>query len=111
MVQELKLMADYSAWPVWGPGGEVDPAMLPISPALQDRLKAWAAAYDATLNRDDPASSGFPSSEAQAAWEREGLALWHLLQQELGSQYVVSYFSERRQKVFRPTGLRTPRSA
>lgn len=101
--QELKLMADYSAWPLWGrSGGDVDPATLPLSVDLRERLNEWAAAYDAILNRDDPRNSGFPSPEVQAAWEQEGLHLWRDLQRELGSDYAISYFSHGQQRVLRP---------
>lgn len=102
MTQELKLMADYSAWPLWRADGDVDPATLPISSDLRDRLSAWAAEYDAILNRDNPRDSGFPSAEAQVAWEQRGLVLWRDLQRELGSDYAVSYFSHSQQRVLAP---------
>lgn len=101
-MQELKLMADYSAWPLWLSGENVDPAKFPISPELQERLKRWSQSYDAILNRDDPASSGFPSPEAELAWEEQGRGLWHDLQHELGSEYIVSYFSETERRVLYP---------
>ena len=93
MTQELRLMAEYSAWPLWRDGGDVDPATLPISSDLRDRLRGWSQRYDAILNRHDPASSGFPSPEAELAWEEQGRRLWRDLQDELGAEYVVSYFS------------------
>lgn len=94
MSQEIKLMADYAAWPLWGPHGNVDPATLPISTGLQSRLDAWAEAFDASLNREDPRRPRFPTPQAARAWNEQGLTLWHDLQRELGSAYVVSYFSE-----------------
>lgn len=101
-MQELKLMADYSAWPLWLSGVNVDPAGFPISPELQERLEGWSQTYDAILNRDDPASSGFPSPEAELAWEEQGRGLWLDLQDELGAEYIVSYFSETEQRVLYP---------
>lgn len=113
MAQELKLMADYAAWPLWDEDGNVDPATLPISAELQTRLDAWAEAFDTTVNRDDPRSARFASAAAAREWNEQGVDLWHDLRRELGSAYVVSYFSEadrdlrfpsdedRRQSVFR----------
>ncbi len=43
---------------------------------LVRRLLQWSQAYDAILNRDDPASSGFESEETAAAFEQEGIRLW-----------------------------------
>lgn len=94
MAQELKLMADYATWPLWDADGNVDPETLPISIELQHRLDAWAEAFDGTVNRDDPRHARFESPEARETWNAQGLALWHDLQRELGSEYVVSYFSE-----------------
>lgn len=94
MARELKLMADYAAWPLWDADGNVDAATLPLSTDLQERLDAWAEAFDGTVNRDDPRHARFATPEARAAWNEQGLALWHDLQRELGSAYVVCYFSE-----------------
>ena len=102
MAQEIKLMADYAAWPLWRPDGNVDPATLPISAELQQRLDAWAEAFDGTLNRDDPRDSRFPTPEARRAWNEQGLVLWHDLQHELGAAYVVCYFSETDRDILFP---------
>jgi len=56
-------MPDYECWPLWRDGdeiGNVDPASLPITSDLHDRLVGWAKRFDETLDRDDPVSSGFP---------------------------------------------------
>ena len=94
MTRELKLMADYAAWPLWDADGNVDAATLPLSAGLQQRLDAWAEAFDGTVNRDDPRRARFATPEARAAWNEQGLDLWHDLQHELGPGYVVCYFSE-----------------
>jgi len=47
----------------------------------------------------DPNSSGFPSLEAKAAFEAEGISLWKQLQKELAPNYEVFYFSETLRKV------------
>lgn len=105
MTQHLKLMADYSAYPIWldeeGAGYSIDPATLPISSELANRLLAWADIYHATLNLENPATSGFTSSQEEDEFEKEGVQLWLQLKRELGSDYEVSYFSERKRKVLR----------
>jgi hypothetical protein len=102
MAREIKLMADYAAWPLWSTDGNVDPATLPISAEIQARLDAWAEAFDASLNPDDPRTSRFPTPEAALEFNEHGLALWHDLQRELGSAYIVSYFSEAERNLLFP---------
>lgn len=91
---KLKLMADYSAFPLWwlnrhGGGPMVDPDALPLSPESKQRLRAWAAVYDQL------AQTGYawPSSNAQAAFVRQGRALLAELREELGSGYELWYFN------------------
>jgi hypothetical protein len=98
MPRQLKLMADYHCTPVWGTGADVGPVPLeelPISGELRRALLAWAKAYDATLNDEYPADSGFASPEAADAFETEGRRLWQALREELGEAYEVLYFSEQ----------------
>lgn len=93
-MRSLKLMADYECWPLWeaSPGdvGNVDPDGLPISLALKDRLRQWAADFDATLNRQDPRESGFRTLEIEAAFLARGEALGAELQAELGVTVYVT---------------------
>ncbi|MET3213173.1 UNVERIFIED_ORG: hypothetical protein ABIC48_000916 [Burkholderia territorii] len=93
-MRTIKLMADYQCFPLWeaSPGavGNIDPKDLPISLLLQQRLIAWAAIFDATLNMNDPASSGFASEQAISDFRKEGEALARQLQDELGAAYVVT---------------------
>jgi hypothetical protein len=99
MGERLRLMADYQSWPLWRDGGDnVDPASLPISPGLQERLIGWAARFDATLDHSDPLSSGFPDDAAERRFEADGVDLWKDLRAELGDGYSVAFFSptERR---------------
>ena len=98
MSKKIKLMADYGCDPLWWEEsdevGDIDPATLPLSEGTIKRLHTWASAYDATLNWSDPSdSSGFPSTEAEAAFESEGIMLWKQLQKELAPNYEVLYFS------------------
>jgi hypothetical protein len=99
----IKLMADYDCWPLWWAGdrapGNLDPATLPLGPATLVRLDRWAAAFDAGLDRADPAASPAPSPAAVAAFEREGVALWRRLRAELGPAYQVVYHSSRLARV------------
>jgi len=87
-------MADYQCFPLWeaSPGavGNIDPKDLPISSSLQQELMAWAAKFDATLNMDDPASSGFKSELEADEFRMNGEALAQRLRKELGSSYAVT---------------------
>lgn len=89
----IKLIADYQCHPLWdaSPGeyGDMDPSSLPISEELKRGLAKWAAVYDSTLNMDDPASSGFPSEQAEHDFRVEGERLAEQLQLELGQDYIV----------------------
>lgn len=65
----IKVMADYHTHPLWGLDedayGDIAPEALNLSPELTRDLNAWADAYSASLNNDDPAESFW--SEAQHA--------------------------------------------
>jgi hypothetical protein len=102
-VEKIKLMADYECCPLWwvnsDKAGDIDPETLPLSQETITRLEKWADIYDAKLNWEDPNSSGFPSLEAKAAFEAEGISLWKQLQKELAPNYEVFYFSETLRKV------------
>ena len=92
-MRTIKLMADYDCWPLWeaDPGrvGNINPDDLPISQALKNGLKQWAAEFDATLDRSDPARSKFASVDAESAFTARGLALAKDLQVELGEAFQV----------------------
>ena len=72
---------------------------MPLSEKTVSRLEKWADIYDAKLNWEDPNSSGFPTLEAKAAFEQEGISLWKQLQKELAPNYEVIYFSEQLRQV------------
>ncbi len=98
MSKVLKLMPDYHCFPVWKAGGEVgnvDPDDLPLTGDLKAALRAWAAAYDATLNQEYPPDSGFASPAEEEEFEAEGRRLWRELQAQLGPEYQVVYHSQR----------------
>ncbi len=91
----IRLLADYDCWPLWeaSPGrvDNIDPAHLPISEALGRDLAAWADRFDAILNRDDPAASGFDSPEQAAVFTADGVALAARLRLELGRGWSVEH--------------------
>ena len=57
----VKVMADYDTHPLWALDpdldGDIPPEDMQLSPELTRDLNEWAAAYNASLNRDDPAQS------------------------------------------------------
>lgn len=103
----IRLMADYQSWPLWWQAphepGDIDPRILPLSDETRDRLRKWSDAYDAILNWDDPASSGFATEAEEEAFEEEGEALWKQLQIELEGQYRVLYQGRHDREPRQPT--------
>jgi hypothetical protein len=90
----LRLMPDYHCFSLWESGADpynVDPDDLPLSQELKQRLWRWAAAYDATLNHDDPPDSQFATPAERTAFLDEGEQLCTALRAELGSGYTVAY--------------------
>lgn len=89
----FKLMADYHCFPLWHAAscevGNVDPRELPISVELCKKLLDWAQIYDATLNDEDPANSGFTSIEAKLQFSHDGDQLAEALRIELGRDYNI----------------------
>ena len=87
-------MADYFCFPLWEAspdvGGNIDPKDLPISDVLRIRLLRWADVFDATLNRDDLARSGFVTDDALRRFAEEGALLLERLQRELGPRWEVT---------------------
>lgn len=103
MAKKIKLMTDYYCYPLWWMGGDcigdIDPKILPLNQTTIASLERWQASYDAILDLEDPASAGFKTLQEEEAFEREGLRLWQVLQEELEPEYQVFYFSDRLQKV------------
>jgi hypothetical protein len=89
----IKLMADYQCHPLWEASpslvGNINPASLPISQDLINRLNEWAQRYDMTLNLDDPTKSGFVSVGDKDSFKEEGNSLAVKLQDELGAGYLI----------------------
>jgi hypothetical protein len=98
-VTVIKVMADYDTFPLWrsGEGGvvNIDPADLPITQALVQALTQWAQAYDATLDREYPPDSKFPSAAAEAEFHAAGERLARQLSKQLGVWCLVEYVDGR----------------
>lgn len=95
-MRTIKLMADYDSYALWDEDNidNLNPDELPISEELKKSIHKWEDHYDSTLNRENPADSGFTSDDELGAFEREGRDLWRRLREELGDGYVVKYFSQ-----------------
>jgi hypothetical protein len=86
-VPRLRVMAEYSADPIWTDAGEVDLQSLPISDRLRRDLRTWADLFD-TL----PATKfRFQTPGGRKGFNQTGRQLAHRLEQELGHAYTVEY--------------------
>ncbi len=97
-MKRIRVMADYHTYPLWisiddGFEDNINPENLPISKNLIAKFMNWAKQYDAILNLEDPASSDFPSKDAEQNFINEGKILSEQLQQELGNEYEVIFQS------------------
>ncbi|MCZ7458903.1 hypothetical protein [Streptomyces sp. WMMC940] len=96
---DIRVMADYGCHPLWltRENDNVSPTdpQLGLTPILAERLSEWAQEFDRILCLDDPASSGFPSPEAEANFAESGERLARKLAQELGPSWKVGYFDLR----------------
>jgi len=96
-MRKIKLMTDYDCYPLWEEFSDgvdnIAPSSLQISESLAARIDAWGDEYDKTMNREDPAASGFRNEQAIVAFEEEGEALFAELKQELSTGFAVTYFS------------------
>jgi hypothetical protein len=92
-MNQLKLMADYHCFPLWGvidgEYGNIDPNELPLSDDVKAQLILWAKMYDTTLDKSDPVNSGFKTIKSELEFKEIGETLAKQLQQELGSAYLV----------------------
>lgn len=99
--QKIRLMTDYDCFPLWLllPDGirNISPDELPISDNLKRDILGWAARYDLTLRREDPALSGFVSIQEEEDFDNTGMGLWASLRYELGEGFDVVYFSQIKQ--------------
>lgn len=91
----LRLTSVYLAGPIFCPDpdrmGHVDIEDLPLSPELTVKISEWDGEYQSTFNSDYPPDSCFTTPEAEFRHKAEGEELAKLMQQELGSSYMVEY--------------------
>lgn len=102
-------MPDYQCFPLWDmeEPDNIDPRDLPLKKDTINDLFQWAEKYDAILNWDDPALSGFKNKEESNNFEKEGIRLWLLLKEQLNPDYEVYYKSQKLHKVISdPSQLR-----
>jgi len=73
----LRLAPEVGCWPLWNDetGDNLDPARLPLPADLVEQLMRWDAKYQETHDPVNPASSGFPTREAEVEFRAEGKAL------------------------------------
>jgi hypothetical protein len=94
-LRRVKLMADYSAFPLWFAddtgAGEMDPEDVPIRASTRKALERWAETFDAILNNDDPRNSGFETTDEANAFAEEGARLADRLRKDLGRGWEVDY--------------------
>lgn len=88
-------MPDYECFALWDIDEieNIDPAKLPISDSLKERIGRWEDAYDKTLKQDDPTASGFENPSEEAEFDNEGKLIWEAMKKELGEGYNICYFS------------------
>lgn len=99
--RSIKIMAEWSAHPVWffnpyvhGVDTSMDPASpeLGLSEELSHDLSAWQDEWDDTLNYADPAPA-FPSEEAGRRFDERGWELARRVRSEVPADWDVSYVS------------------
>jgi hypothetical protein len=88
MKRKLRLMPEWSAFPVWD-GGMVRPESLPISDDLRRDLQAWNDSYTDT-GGVSPDVYERPADWDEAPWKESGQRLARRLEAELGPGVEVS---------------------
>lgn len=89
--KRIKVMADYSTYPLWamddGLIGDFAPQDLGVSDELSADLWTWANDFDSSLNHDDPANSRW-SDERHRQHVETGVALARRIKRELPDREV-----------------------
>jgi hypothetical protein len=91
MPRRIYLMTDYESSSLWTDEPEhsmVGLGGLPLSSATKRALEVWSAREWDFLAGEE---SGDPMTEEYEAHDREGLRLWSVVRQELGSDFEVGY--------------------
>ncbi len=93
--RHVHVMADYGAFPLWErsadrPPGDVDPATLPLTPALRTALLEWAREYD----ERSPSEAGHVDARSPREWRRRGRRLARDVRRQLrGIARVTSHIA------------------
>lgn len=94
--KRIKLMADYACDPIWAMDDDIygcfPPEDLNLSADLTDAIKAWAAAYETSIDLDDPSTSLWSDAQ-RAQHEAEGRRLAVRLKRELPDLTVFAHTS------------------
>jgi hypothetical protein len=88
--KRIVLMCDYGADPLWsGEGGEMLALeYVPLSDETRAALRRWADEWDALRPSYEPPP---PDDPRMVAHEAEGMRLWKIVREELGSDYLVGF--------------------
>ncbi|WP_447764786.1 hypothetical protein [Sphingopyxis panaciterrae] len=93
---QIKIMADYDCSPLWWDQpdkvGNIHPEELKLSLELSADLWAWAAVYDATLNRGNPIESGFATAADELSFHENGKRLAERAAIEMRDRAEVRYY-------------------
>ncbi|HMJ77426.1 MAG TPA: hypothetical protein VK507_15715 [Iamia sp.] len=100
-------MTDYGCHPIWlyDDGllqDNVSPEQIGVSSDLAERLRGWAARYDAILNRSDPGSTSWSSEADERSFVATGQRLAQAVADELDER--VTYFRDGSNTVVDPRG-------
>lgn len=91
----IKLYADETDWPLWGPGGLLREDDLPLSLPTKERIKGWFNAYGSEPRPDwplwYPPERGMDEDAEEAAWVEEGERLRDVIAAELGPGFEVVF--------------------
>ncbi len=102
MSKKIKVMTEYNYFPLWDmeTADNLEAEDLPLSLEISEKLADWGDIYDQIINWDDPSLSGFKSEQDKINFEKQGVILAIKIQEELGFDYQVFFFSEIQQKLF-----------
>jgi hypothetical protein len=104
--QRVKLMWDYTAFPLWylgpNPGNYVGPMERHVSESLAMALQAWSDEWTTVMwgtNGPDAKDWKPPPAARQAVWVRRGRQLLAQVRCELGPDFEVGFFDEETAEV------------
>lgn len=101
---KIRILADYGCNPLWWNESHniynIKIEELPLSNSTKEALHQWALLFDSYLDWDDPSNTPDLSIEEIKRFESEGLRLWLLLINELGSNYQIRYDSNYLHQIY-----------